>query len=187
VRRAVGSLEFGVGSREWAPEIPEGSLESGVWPFSAVAERQEDGSRGQRPRFAWVFRLASRSDVRPLREIEANRRVHEELQAIDSGVAPRRTRNSNWVQGLKPLATIVPSLRDFCAWAKMANLQRIPKGFRPPARGRTASARAYPGNPAPPPIPNLEEVAPAPPTRANPRRMIHAGTVHGSPNQLSTI
>jgi hypothetical protein len=63
----------------------------GVWPFSGVAERQEDGSRGQRPRFAWVFRLASRSDVRPLREMEANRRVHEGLQAIDSGVAPRRT------------------------------------------------------------------------------------------------
>jgi hypothetical protein len=50
-----------------------------------------------------------------LREIEANRRVHEELQASDSGVAPRRSRNSHWVQGLKPLATIVPSLRDFYA------------------------------------------------------------------------
>jgi hypothetical protein len=38
-----------------------------------------------------------------------------ELQVNDSGVAPRRARNSNRVQGLKPLATIVPSLRDFCA------------------------------------------------------------------------
>jgi hypothetical protein len=34
------------------------------------------------------------------------------LRANDSGVAPRRTRNPHRVQGLKPLATIVPSLRD---------------------------------------------------------------------------
>jgi hypothetical protein len=40
-----------------------------VWPFSGVAERPKDGSRGQRPRFAWVLGLASRSDVRPLREV----------------------------------------------------------------------------------------------------------------------
>jgi hypothetical protein len=85
---------------------------SGVWPFSGVAERQEDGSRGQRPRFAWFFGLASRSDVRPLREIEANRRVHEELQAIDSGVAPRRTRNSHQIQGLKPLASALGAQTD---------------------------------------------------------------------------
>ncbi len=79
---------------------------------SGVAERRNDGSRGQGPRFAWVFALASRSDVRPSREASVNRGVREELEVTDSGVAPRRTGNSHLTQGLKTLATIVPSLRD---------------------------------------------------------------------------
>jgi hypothetical protein len=37
------------------------------------------------------------------------------LEGADSGVAPRRTGDSHSIQGLKPLATIVQSLRDFSA------------------------------------------------------------------------
>jgi hypothetical protein len=51
-----------------------------------------------------------RTNGRGDRRVEGFVRI---FQVKDSGVAPRRTRNSHRIQGLKPLATLVPSLRDF--------------------------------------------------------------------------
>jgi hypothetical protein len=70
---------------------------------------------------------ASRSDALEFGHFQASR---SDRRMVAVGNAHGLHGFLDWVQGLKPLATIVPSLRDFCAWAKMANLQATPLALR---------------------------------------------------------
>ena len=65
------------------------------------------------------------------------------LEGADSGVAPRRTGYSHWIQGLKPLATIVWSLRDCCAIGEKGQTPAA-TAERPPYRA--ASTRTNPAS-----------------------------------------
>ena len=70
---------------------------------------------------------ASRSDALEFGHFQASR---SDRRMVAVGNAHGLHGFLDWVQGLKPLATIVPSLRDFCAWAKIANLQATPLALR---------------------------------------------------------